>query len=67
MCVVCGCGDIAKMTRRLIGVILFDSITTFHEFEVIIRGLLEKGFQLEIAERDEGSWQLIITKKDKEA
>lgn len=54
------------MPKRLIGVLLIDTIASMKDFEDIILGLLKQGFSLEIAlRREEGvesSWQVIIHK-----
>ena len=59
-----GCEN--KEMRRMIGVILFDTITTFKEFDEIVRALTKLGFNLEVSHRPDESdledWQLIITK-----
>ena len=58
--------------KRFIGVLRFDAIATFEEFQVIVMGLLEQGFDLEILKLggnilpSYSSWQLVISKGEED-
>jgi hypothetical protein len=48
------------MDRRFIGVMRFDAITTFAEFQVIAMSLLRYGFDVEVVKEPRGSKGVIL-------